>query len=917
MRTKQERLMDVIGNTNDRNVAIAVGAESGDTALKTETKHVQLLTPEKVSKKDVRRFWAGRIAALSAAAVLLIGGAGYLFGVVRIQDRITPYKPAYSESEHSASWKPAKEATGMEWTQLTDAQKAFDGSAVKADADAKLREFNVHALWYKFDGRTLILRYDVEYTGWWSISPDMAGFSQLPSIWTFSFRTQADAMNAGNYDQDAYRGAVTDVIGIDRNVWELACRIEFDKPREETDLYAIKGYNGVNNYDDPYLLTAKRYIPQGVPSDAPETTDPLAVYSDFSMPEPFEAADEVVYGGTLHSKFYDLWQTRFTRTDDAVKEAVGQEKYEELFGKYQQEQLADNEAGNVTHYRLEDTTNIYRLMKDAGLSGEEMEAALEKADEINKPQVLDGKLSHDILYDLDTACFGFDNKEDIALAYKSEYAIAVGEYVFSPRWMYYHTVEDYEKAGISATQAELMLPSYEKLGLKPEAWDAFRNKLDAYITYYGKKSEERIYPIPDDYYSVTSDEGIKILEDHFYGRWERTPVTGGDYDELIFTYNYDYKERDLLGFDFDFEGSHRPFGFAETDDIWCMMCINGGESEIFVIEKSAPDVMYITGAVYYNGYNGAAAVDLANEMASKYERDKLFICSTEVRVGELSAFGQYRLTNMYGEEFANFFYDTLINGFVDEFGIKYVEEGGIPLPKARRYLVGRTDDSLTLGIRFYKEYEYRTFLDDMENEPEPVEYYFAVTFTRTDDNGWTFGYGGDLGDVYADVPTMTYRSSVMDRFLTEVELRDVNLRGDHIAFQSGTVTLTDTMSEESVPAAAELSTGMAGLYGYSCGKDIRVGNYYGGEGKILVDVAFPISDNDGWLVSLYWFDGDALRKLHFLNGGALEPHIIAKDSIGIENGIIYVTDSDGYVVGYSVGEDGETVTEVSRAEPLG
>ncbi|MBQ9384382.1 MAG: hypothetical protein IJT87_09100, partial [Ruminiclostridium sp.] len=722
IRTKQERLIDAIGDTSDKNVAIAVGAASESRELKREVKRIEVITPEIPGKKAVKRSVLTRVISLAAAAVLLTVGTCYLFGILRIQDRIRPYKPAYEASEHSPTWKSAKEATGMEWTQLTEAEKTFDSSAVKTDASAKLREYNVHALWYKYDGKTLILRYDVEYTGWWSISPDMAGFGQLPSIWTFSFRKQADAMNADNYDQDAFRGAVTDVIGIDRSIWECACKIEFDEPRDRTELYAIKSYEGVNNYDDPYLLTAQKTAEYIIHTDVEMPDDPLMYYTDNNMPEPFEPADPdrpLTYSDAdLHDKFTDLWQRKFRTLENIVPYLENTEKVDELYETYRAEQQYDRQAGNVTRYRIDDTVNLYRFMKDLGMSGEEMEAAITKMDEENRPLVDEGNLSYDVLFDLYTGIFGWENKEDMALTFKSNYSIAVGEYVFSPRWMYYHTIDDYNKVGITATQVGLMLERYRELGLTDEAWTAFFKKLNGYITYYKKTTETRIYPVRDeDCYGMTFSEALDILEQHFYGSWKRKPALDGEYGTVTFTYSQDI---------FDHAGFHRPLRMGETDDIWYMECMSSGESEVWVIEKSDPTVMYCTGLVYYNGYDGRPALNLDAEWVTKYEYEETLTVN-ELRSGKISVLGMDKLLSIYGDDFISFYYEVIEGGYMSDYGDYYVVGNDMMTAGPDMYLVGRSDDSVTLGIRYFKEDEYRNYLNDAGEEP--TEYYFAVTFT--------------------------------------------------------------------------------------------------------------------------------------------------------------------------------------------
>ncbi len=162
----------------------------------------------------------------------------------------------------------------------------------------------------------------------------------------------------------------------------------------------------------------------------------------------------------------------------------------------------------MTRYNIDDTPNVYRFMKGLGLSGEEMEDILKKHDEGLRKEISEGRDLEDKLFDLYTIYFGSENKADMAATFKSPYSIVVGEYIFSPRWLYYHTEADYTKAGITATQVEIMLPLYEKLGLTEEAWDAFIAKLNSFIEGNRKPEEKRRYIIDNDAFKMFYDPDI-------------------------------------------------------------------------------------------------------------------------------------------------------------------------------------------------------------------------------------------------------------------------------------------------------------------------------------------------------------------------------------------------------------------------
>ena len=636
-----------------------------------------------------------------------------------------------------------------------------------------------------------------------------------------------------------------------------------------------------------------------------EAADPLSIITDKNMPEPFEPEDPdrpLTYSDAdLHDDFTGLWQLKFRTLENIVPYLENAEKVDELYETYRAEQQYDRQAGNVTRYRIDDTINLYRFMKDLGMSGEEMEAAVTKMDEENRPLVDEGNLSYDVLFDLYEGIFGRENKEDMALTFKSDYAIAVGEYVFSPRWMYYHTVEDYRKAGITATQVELMLRRYRELGLTNEAWEAFFKKLNAYITYYKKTSETRIYPVSDeDCYGMTFSEALDILEQHFYGSWKRKPASDGEYGTVTFTYSQDI---------FDHSGFHRPICMGETDDIWYMECMSSGESEVWVIEKSDPTVMYCTGLVFYNGYDGQPALNLDAEWVAKYEYEQTLV-ENQLRPGKISVLGMDKLFSIYGDDFMSFYYEVIEGGYMDDHGTYYTVGYDMMTAAPDMYLVGRSDNSVTLGIRYFKADEYQDYLNDMGEAP--TEYYFAVTFTLRENAGWGFSYE-NLRDVYADLSVMTFHSSQMERFISEFELKDVELRGSYITFQSAMLRVTDTMDEAREPVETHVGNPyLAALNGHVCGKDIQLRNLSLSNGNVVVVILFPNVKSGEYIVQMFFYDGKKLDEMSYITEREGKvPAIKDINDITVKGNSITVYWADGGTSGGVFGNDTQPFDYVS------
>ncbi|MBO6231084.1 MAG: hypothetical protein J6O50_11025 [Ruminiclostridium sp.] len=870
MRTKEERLLDVIGDTKDRNVLAAVGHENADPQMKTDVHHVEFREVPKLPEKDVKRMRIRNAILGGFAAAVAITGGVVLWNNLR--DNVI--EPTSAES-----------TTAPVVTVGTPDVSSIIDDMFANYTDAAEWGITIEPVAANSSGVKIIIR--------------QSGGSPSGVI-RYSYGHSIQKLTDGEWKlvDTQYGDYLESTLYPDSQNEEYCSFTNFLEPGRYRIAKTFDDFRGAGDFD---LGIAYAEF------DIPEISDSLSVITDLSMPEPFAPpTDPLVYDSAdmWHDEFNDIWQKRFTSIDVELIQLIDNERAEDLLAQYQEAQIADIQAGNVTRYSIDDTPNVYRFMKELGLSGEEMEDILKEHDEGLRKEISEGRNLEDHLFDLYTMYFGSENKSDMAATFKSPYAIVVGECVFSPRWLYYHAEADYTKAGITATQVEIMLPLYEKLGLTDEAWAAFSAKLTGFIEENKKPEEKRRYIIDNSVdFQITSDEAIKILEDNFYGTWKRTPATGGDYDTLTFTYNYDYEERTLMGFDFDFEGFHRPFAIGETDDIWYMECINSGESEVFVIEKSEPKVMYCTGLIYYNGFDSSPAVDLSEDWVSRYEYEETLIDKT-VRPGEISVLGLDKLINIYGADFEQFFRESIEQGFDTDDGKHYVPGDDMMTAKSRHYLVTRDENSVTLGIRFYEQTEYESYLnyeypadddgvevlDDNDEPQPPTEHYFAVTF-RKDENGWTFGYG-QLSDVYADLPAQIYRSSQTDRYVTELTLNDVQLRGDEIIFQSGSLRINDTMEYGKTGITAETdsvsSAWIAGLDGHHTRTDIRLFNYALSDGRVLATVWLPAPGKSGWIVLMYCYDGETFKALRNGDGG-LEPLVADIGDVRVEGDMIYVT----------------------------
>ena len=225
----------------------------------------------------------------------------------------------------------------------------------------------------------------------------------------------------------------------------------------------------------------------------PDIVDCFGQITDTSMPLPFEH-----YDSRYNSIFHDLWINKFTTISNKLLELSDNDKDLELMNK-----LCETRC--ETPYTLDGNDgimNLYWWMKELDVSVDEVCRAIEKNNEYYRTR----EDFNDIIYTIkELAAIQSGDRKTIAETFASEYCIIVGENVFSPKWLYYHTIEDYKAVGIHPETITQNMAMYEGLGLTGEAWAAFKAKLESYII--------RGKTIPDDMLGEWSVE--KVTENAF------------------------------------------------------------------------------------------------------------------------------------------------------------------------------------------------------------------------------------------------------------------------------------------------------------------------------------------------------------------------------------------------------------------
>ncbi len=126
--------------------------------------------------------------------------------------------------------------------------------------------------------------------------------------------------------------------------------------------------------------------------------------------------------------------------------------------------------------RPDESVNVYSFIKAFGITKEEAEKAYEYCLDSGDDQLISR-------HDLDVFFSG--DEEAIARTLASEYTIVVGDRMYSPYWLYRHSIDDYITAGITPEEIKERENLYDEVNYYTEAGiaagKAFLSKLKKYV----------------------------------------------------------------------------------------------------------------------------------------------------------------------------------------------------------------------------------------------------------------------------------------------------------------------------------------------------------------------------------------------------------------------------------------------------
>ena len=758
---REERFMNILGGLDEKYVALAMPSSCGHSTI-GDTGNVVYAQPSEdnteVSKKDLRIYWITRALGMAAALALVVGGGVWLWknwdkiavsgndrpGEVTTVSDTAITSSSYEITGHEvtprmeAAWKITNDYMyGLLFTisgdEVKDIMRASCGAEPNSETSFEVPEGAEKATLYIYDNMPFF-SYNAEMG---MVVSDSQGLTQV------DYTIEAKSENDANTVYDDIKDKLTDMLGQPDSYDDTYCSwdvmetgICFDLRKQTNNQVKFFMYNKyISNADDKILFEQ---------------------ITDTSMPDP---GIDSMYGTYLD--FSSPWKVRVSHILLGMYTEQGEKGLEWVKSK----------ESVPTPYNLYDSMSLVSFCRDLNIPWESIEDNVRAWDgSVRYPAGTPREEYEDIerFTEEELAALKNGDDETIVKLLASDYSIVVGENVFSPMWLYYHTAEDYKAAGIDPYAMHSLLEKYADLGLTEEAWRAFRKKLILYAYSEMYPEKDRTYTYELDVSEPLGDEAFRIFEDVFYGQWEYAGNIDGHFETFNMTYN---------GSSFRFG---RILGIFETDEIYVIhYSSSGGTLECYVIEKSSPDIMYETDVLTSLG--GIEEIKLGDNERVKYINRRA--ATAELKPGELSIPGLTYLFHIYGSDFEDYY-----RAIMDRDSYQSISEdeglylgNGYVLDNFIQYLADMSENSVTFALPYVHD----------KQESHQTAVYYELTFTKNESGEWSVEYSKSEAEINTanltsdedgELPDYLKYNNLLYRFekyidITKIELNNYQLLG--------------------------------------------------------------------------------------------------------------------------------------------
>lgn len=193
------------------------------------------------------------------------------------------------------------------------------------------------------------------------------------------------------------------------------------------------------------------------------------------MPEPFDQAYNSG-GDSLHD-YYCEYVFKFGNINSTLIDLVGEKEAQAWLNEYFASQKAGTESSELT---------VLRFIEHFDISKEELIKAVSDSD------YPDGWIIN--ISDIEVIYSG--NDDLIKQTFVNEYALLHNGIIYTPEWLYTHSLDDYAKEGLSIESVNACMEKMSELPFTHEAQNAIADKSAGYKRYYTNRViEEQTLPV--------------------------------------------------------------------------------------------------------------------------------------------------------------------------------------------------------------------------------------------------------------------------------------------------------------------------------------------------------------------------------------------------------------------------------------
>lgn len=185
----------------------------------------------------------------------------------------------------------------------------------------------------------------------------------------------------------------------------------------------------------------------------------IAVAS-IEMPEPF---DQTNNSDSLHD-YYSKYVFKFGNINSVLIDLAGEKEAEEWINEHISGQKSGTDASEMT---------VLRFVEHFDITKEELTKA------VSETEYPDGWIIG--ASDIEVIYSGDDDL--IAQTFVNEYALLQNGVIYTPEWLYNHSLEDYAREELSAEAVSACMSKMSELPFTEEAQKAIAEKSALYMTY--------------------------------------------------------------------------------------------------------------------------------------------------------------------------------------------------------------------------------------------------------------------------------------------------------------------------------------------------------------------------------------------------------------------------------------------------